>query len=167
MNHPEQFSEFLACCIQQKIKQLHLAQARLIVNPIAADFGGVIMEFEDCMYFLTSKYLADAPEEVNEFCIQKIKSLADIRNEITEADIYKALAYDDISFVTEMVDEGGYFNGLELETKDFYLFLLVDCPNLIVRVDNDEELKHDLYPHQFGEWDGKCKETSVILFPEG
>lgn len=169
MKHPEQFEEFLACCKTQKIKKIHLAELCLLVNPSAADFGSVLIEFEDCMYFITSKYLSDAVEEIDEFCVQKIKSLSEIRHEITEDDIYKTLSfeYDDISFVTEMVDKLGYFNGLELKTSNYYLFLAVSCPNLIVKASNNESLKYFLYSHQFGDGEDSYEENYAELFPEG
>ena len=147
MKHPEQFEEFLACCKTRKIKKIHLAELCLLVNPASADFGSVLIEFEDCLYFITSKYQADAVEEIDEFCVQKIKNLSDICHKITEDDIYKTLSFeeDDISFVTEMVDELGYFNGLELKAGNYYLFLIVSCPDLIITASNNEAMRYILY----------------------
>ena len=79
--------------------------------------------------------------------MQKIKNLSDICHKITEDDIYKTLSFeeDNISFVTELVDELGYFNGLELKTGNYYLFLIVSCPNLIVTASNNEAMRYILY----------------------
>ena len=169
MKHPEQFEEFLACCKTQKIKKIHLAELSLLVNPSAADFGSVLIEFEDCMYFITSKYLADTVEEIDEFCVQRIKSLSEILHEITEDDIYKTLSFedDDISFVTEMVDKLGYFNGLELKTSNYFLFLAVCCPIIIVKASSNEGLKYFMYSHQFGDEEDSYEENYAVLFPEG
>ncbi|MGM9601463.1 MAG: hypothetical protein ACI3W5_07765 [Faecousia sp.] len=169
MNNAEQFEEFLHCLRTQKIKKIHLAELCLLVNPSAADFGSIVIEFENSMYWVTSKYLRDSTEDIDEFCAQKIESLEDIRHEITENDIYKTMAFEDkpISFVTELVDEEGYFNGLEFKTANYFLFLTVSWPCIIVHAANGEELKYLLYSHQFGEGDGSLEDGYVELFPEG
>ena len=56
-----------------------------------------------------------------------------------------------ISFLAEMVDGKGFFNGMEWTYGVDYLFFLVSCPAIAVLARVDEELKHFNYPHQFGE----------------
>lgn len=171
MNNQEQFYEFLRCCKEQKVRKIHLAEACLIVNPAAGDFGSVVIEFEHCSYFVTSKYLPHKSEDeyINEFCVQRIQSLADIKGEITEEDIYKTLSFEENipTFVTEMVDEEGYFNGMEWEMENYFLFMLVDCPCIIVNASFDEGTKYLLYSHQFGDDDTPGRDGYVELFPEG
>lgn len=157
MNNPEQFTEFLTHCKLEKIKRLYLADLYMIVNDSSSDFGSIVIEFEDCMYLLTSKYQHCIDEEINEFRVQKIKSLTDIPHEITDGDIYMTISPKEISFVTEMVDEDGYFNGLELKMEDFYLFLFVSYPNIIATSDKVDDLKYLMYPAQFSDLDEELR----------
>ena len=155
MNNREQFAEFLRCCREQHAKRIHLAEPCLIVNPLAGDFGSILIEFEQSSYFITSKYLPHKPgdEEIDEFCVKKYEHLDDLKNDgLLEADIYKTLSGDDvpISFLTKMLDTDGHFNGMEWKYGPSYLFFLVSCPAIAVFARADEELKHFNYPHQFG-----------------
>ena len=156
MNNQEQFAEFLYCCREQRVKRIHLAEPCLIVTSSAGDFGSILIEFEQSNYFITSKYLTHQleDEEIDEFCVKQYERLADLKNDdLLEADIYKTLSSEDatISFLTEMVDAEGFFNGMEWTYGTDYLFFLVSCPIIIVSARVDEELKHLNYPHQFGE----------------
>lgn len=155
-NSQEQFAEFLRCCREQRVKRIHLAEPCLIINPLAGDFGSVLIEFEQSSYFITSKYLPHRPEddEIDELCVKKYKRIDDLReDDLTEADIYKTLSGDDVflSFLTEMEDADGYLNGLEWKCGSGYLFFIVSCPSIIVSTAANEETKHLLYPHQFGD----------------
>ena len=156
MNNQEQFAEFLQCCREQRVKRIHLAEPCLIVNSSAGDFGSILIEFEQSNYFITSKVLPHQPEdeETDEFCVKQYECLADLKaDDLSEADIYKTLSSEDapISFLTEMVDAKGFFNGMEWKYGSDYLFFLVFCPVIAVFARADEELKHLNYPHQFGE----------------
>lgn len=156
MNNQEQFTEFLHCCREQRVKRIHLAEPSLIVNSSAGDFGSILIEFEQSNYFITSKYLPRQPEdeEIDEFCVKQYECLADLKDDdLLETDIYKTLSSEDapISFLAEMVDAEGFFNGMEWTYGTGYLFFLVSCPAIAVFAGADEELKHLNYPHQFGE----------------
>ena len=156
MNNQEQFAEFLHCCREQRVKRIHLAEPCLIVNSSAGDFGSILVEFEQSNYFITSKYLPHQPEdeEIDEFCVRQYECLADLKDDdLLEADIYKTLSSEDapISFLAEMVDTEGFFNGMEWTYGTDYLFFLASCPIITVSARADEELKHLNYPHQFGE----------------
>ena len=86
--------------------------------------------------------------------MKQYERLADLKNDdLLEADIYKTLSSEDapISFLAEMVDAKGFFNGMEWTYGTDYLFFLVSCPAIAVFAGADEELKHLNYPHQFGE----------------
>ena len=118
MNNQEQFAEFLHCCREQRVKRIHLAEPCLIVNSSAGDFGSILIEFEQSNYFITSKYLPHQPEdeEIDEFCVRQYEYLADLKDDdLLETDIYKTLSSEDapISFLAEMVDAEGFFNGME------------------------------------------------------
>lgn len=156
MNNQEQFTEFLHCCREQRVKRIHLAEPSLIVNSSAGDFGSILIEFEQSNYFITSKYLPRQPEdeEIDEFCVKQYECLADLKDDdLLETDIYKTLSSEDapISFLAEMVDAEGFFNGMEWTYGADYLFFLAFCPAIAVFAGADEELKHLNYPHQFGE----------------
>ena len=155
MNNQEQFTEFLHCCREQRVKRIHLAEPCLIVNSSAGDFGSILIEFERSNYFITSKYLPYQPEdtEIDEFRVKKYGCLDDLKDDdLLETDIYKTLSGEDapISFLAEMVDADGFFNGMEWTYGADYLFFLVSCPAIAVFASADEELKHFNYPHQFG-----------------
>ena len=155
MNNQEQFAEFLYCCREQRVKRIHLAEPCLIVNSSAGDLGSILIEFEQSSHFITSKYLPHQleDEEIDEFCVKQNKSLDDLKDDdLLEADIYKTLSSEDatISFLTEMVDAEGFFNGMEWTYGTDYLFFLVSCPAIAAFAGADEELKHLNYPHQFG-----------------
>ena len=156
MNNQEQFAEFLHCCRERRVKRIHLAEPCLIVNSSAGDFGSILIEFEQSSYFITSKYLPHQPEdeEIDEFCVKQYERLADLKDDdLLETDIYKTLSSEDapISFLAEMVDAEGFFNGMEWTYGTGHLFFLVSCPAIAVFAGADEELKHLNYPHQFGE----------------
>ena len=127
MNNQEQFAEFLHCCREQRVKRIHLAEPCLIVNSSAGDFGSILIEFEQSNYFITSKCLPHQPEdeEIDEFCVRQYECLADLKDDdLLEADIYKTLSSEDapISFLAEMVDAKGFFNGMEWTYGTDYLF---------------------------------------------
>lgn len=174
MNHQEQFTEFLCYCREQCVKRIHLAELCLLVNPSAGDFGSIIVEFDRCRYFITSRYLLRTPEEeeIDEFCVKKFEQFSELKEEDwTERDIYKTLSPQahPLEFVTALVDADGHFNGMEWKYADGYLFFLVSCPVIAVHAAFDEELKHLVYPHRFGE---ACKPLTAgyayfELFPEG
>lgn len=156
MNDQYRFTEFLCCCKEQRVKRIHLAEPCLLFNPAAGDFGSIIIEFERCKYFITSKYLPHKAEdeEINEFCVKKFEQLSELKeDDLTEKDIYKTISAQEhpMEFITEMVDSDGYFNGMEWKYEDGYLFFTVSCPVIVVHAAFDEELKHLLYSHQFGE----------------
>lgn len=172
MNNQEQFAEFLYCCREQRVKRIHLTEPCLIVNSSAGDFGSILIEFEQSSYFITSRCLPHQPEdeEIDEFCVKQYKSLDDLKDDnLLEADIYKTLSGEDapISFLAEMVDAEGFFNGMEWTYGTDYLFFLVSCPIIIVSARADEELKHLNYPHQFGEeFDpSPNRDEPLALFP--
>lgn len=174
MIHQEQFEEFLHCCKTQSIKKIHLADVDLIVFPYSGDFGGIVIEFENEMYLLTSKYQVDIGDEtIDEFCVTAMASLSDMPDEIKKYGIYKTLSFqeNEAAFVTELVDERGYFCGLELKTKHYFLFLNVSTPIIIVCAAEDEDLKYFLCPHQFGEEPETKQKIEAseysVLFPEG
>lgn len=156
MIHSEQFAQFLRCCKEQRVQSIHLADAFLLVNPASGDFGSVIIEFDRCNYLLTSKYRLHEldGEEIDEFSVKEFKLFSALEEDgLTESDIYKTLSAQkhSIEFITEMVDEDGYFNGMEWKYDDGYLFFTVSCPEIAVFAAYDEELKYFGYPHQFGE----------------
>lgn len=169
VNNAEHFEEFLHCLRTQKIKKIHLAEVCLIVTPAAGDFCSVVLEFEDCMYFVTSKYLVKDNVEIDEIGALKIECLDDIKHEITEDEIYKTLDYEnkEISFVMELINEDGYFDGFELKTKDYFLFITVDLPALVFHGSKMESTKALLYSHQFGDLDCDFENDYVEIFPEG
>lgn len=174
MNNQEQFEEFLRCCKEQRVKRMQLAEPALFANPAAADFGAILIEFEHSSYLITAKYRLHLPEHegMDEFRIKRYERMDDLKeDDLTEADIYMTLAERaaPITFITEMVDEDGRFNGMEWKYADGYLFFVVSNPVIIVSAAYDEELKYLLYPHQFSiesdllEYD----DAHPVLFPEG
>ena len=137
------------------------------------DFGSIIIEFERCSYFITSKYLPHKPEdeEIDEFCVKKFEQFDELKEDkLTEADIYKTISGQEypLEFITEMVDSDGYFNGMEWKYANGYLFFTVSCLIIIVHAAWDEELKYFIYPHQFGDGDGFLANRNEYyeLFPE-
>ena len=156
MNNQEQFTEFLRCCREQRATCIHLAELSLLVNPSAGDFGSIILEFGRCKYFVTSKYLPHTPddEEIDEFCVKKFEQFSELQEDgLSEKGIYKTISAQEhpLEFLTELVDADGHFNGMEWKYEDGYLFFTVSCPVIVAHAAFDEELKHLLYPHQFGE----------------
>ncbi len=174
MNNQEQFEEFLRCCKEQRVKRMQLAEPALFANPAAADFGAILIEFEHSNYLVTAKYRLHPSESdgLDEFRVKKYEHMDDLKeDDLTEADIYMTLAEHaaPITFITEMIDEYGRFNGMEWKYTDGYLFLLVSCPIIIVSAAYDEGLKYLLYPHQFSiESDLlEYNDAHPVLFPEG
>ena len=172
MKNPEQFAEFLQCCKEQHVKNIQLAEVCLLVNPSSGDFGSILIEFERDKYFISSKYLPhkQEDEEIDEFSVKKFASLDDLKAEdLTEEDLYKTISGREIpiSFITEMIDADGYFNGIEWKYGDGYLFFIVCCPAIAVFASGNEELKYVNYPHQFGQGSDDFPEDNdyVDLFP--
>ena len=173
MNNQYQFEEFLHCCREQQVRNIHLAEACLLVNPSSGDFGSIIIEFERCSYFITSKYLVCKPEdeEIDEFRVKKFEQFDELKeDDLTEKDIYKTISGQEypLEFITEMVDSDGYFNGMEWKYGNGYLFFTVDCPDIVVLASWDEDLKYLTYPHQFGDGDDllSFRDEYYELFPE-
>lgn len=172
MNNSADFHEFFCYCKTKRIVSIQLAEANLIANPASGDFGSIVVEFQDCVFFITAKGWENAltdDDPINEFCIQRFKSLDDISDEITKNDVYTTISGEDsaIRFLAELVDAQGYFSGMELKVHDFYLFILVDCPCIVVTASYNEELKYFLYPHQFPDYPDFESSEYVMLFPEG
>lgn len=174
MNNQEQFSEFLHCCKEHRVKRMQLAEPSLFANPAAADFGAILIEFEHSNYLVTAKYRLHPSESdgLDEFRVKKYEHMDDLKeDDLTEADIYMTLAERaaPITFITEMVDEDGRFNGMEWKYADGHLFFVVSNPVIIVSASYDEELKRLLYTHQFGSGSDLIEddENYPLLFPEG
>lgn len=174
MNNQEQFNEFLHCCKEQRVKRMQLAEPALFANTAAADFGAFLIEFEHSSYLVTANNRLHSPEceGMDEFRVKKYEHMDDLKeDDLTEADIYMTLAERaaPITFITEMVDEDGRFNGMEWKYADGYLFLLVSCSVIIVSAAYDEELKYLLYPHQFSIESNllEYNDAHPVLFPEG
>ena len=155
MKNAEQFAEFLRCCKEQCVKNIRFAELSLLVNPSAGDFRSIILEFDRCNYLITSNHLMSQSEndDINEFCVKKIEQIDELREYgLTEKDIYKIISAQEhsVTFITEMVDSNGYFDGMEWKYDDGYLFFTVCAPIIAVYAAFDEKLKYMLYSHQFG-----------------
>lgn len=147
MKNKERFDEFLNCCKTEQIKHIYLTDVSLIANRLSADFGSVIFEFGEKSFILKSRPWSGTEEESNEFQIDRIGSITKL-----DLNIYKTISFDKdgIVFVSELTDENGYFDGLELKTDGLFFFILASEHEVTVTVSKSDYLKYELYPHLFG-----------------
>lgn len=162
MNHQGMVNDFLDHCRHGHIKKVHCANVSLLANTASGDFEHVYLEFDDCCFDITTRLVLETKEDaIRELHISRIDDLTEI-----QAKIFKTISCEQhsIEFVTELVDEYGSFDGIELKTGSYYLFLLAMEDDIAVTASVNEWLKHELYSHQFGRGHDPMEREYVLLF---
>lgn len=147
----------------ENIKKVYFNGVQLLANSSSGDFREIVFELEKETLILSSEFLSKTANGDDDIC--RLNFDTDNQSEYTVFHCIKSTKENKIELVTELVNEYGYLDGLELKFGDKFIFLFAENGGEIaVAVSIYETLRYDCYSHQFKEPKDFPIETEYVKF---